>query len=303
MSTQQKNKKLRASECVDCAAAFLRREWRMLLPFFLIFHLPLILLQNLILTRETLLSAFVDAAMYETFDAWLLFSILIGIFASSVYDRFARHIIAGACIYSAARRAQVGERPVFKQKLKAGLRLMLYRLLFMFIFGQVAGVVVYGFYILLFTSQVWMVGWLGDYLPLFFLAFLVLFVALPLLYLYLRFSYYSEFIVIRHENLFVALKHSWEATRGRARHIFCIYVITLLASAAVNAADIALLWTGVASSAFVPLLLSALLSVFTTLAVYLTDLSLTFSFIQTVPENEVLGFELELRSFLRTEGV
>lgn len=308
MRKKRKKQGLRASECIDCAALFLRSEWRMLLPFFIFFHTLPVMLMSMLTTQDAALSLIIDAAETETFDVLSFFLYAFGMMSTLFFYLASRYIVTGACIYSAQRRTQLCVRPPFREKLKAGLRLMvnswLINLIVSFVFGFVSALLTLMFsFIVSFFTVSELMSRLPEWLLVVSVAVFYLAILTGFLYLTLRFTYFSQFVVIRRENAFRALGDSWRATRGRVRHMLALSVISLLAIGEMNAVTVLLVQLGLATSQFVTQLISALFAAFSSLALYLDELARTFSFMREVPADNALASEMMIRNYLRSQGV
>ena len=296
-------KKIRASDCVDYAFTYARREYKALIPIVLLFQAPFIFLINMLLNPGTMLRI-IEETYYDGYAALrLVLLIMIGATLYMIYYVILSHIANGAVIYSAYRYTMFGERPKLKASLARGVRLLLWNMLFSIISGTVISILVLiyiftqsSFLVMAASSQtVEIMFWTGFAAVLIAAAFLV--------YIELRFSYMPQFVVAEDMNLFAALKASWKATRGRTRRIFSIYIVGILVSASINSAVSALSVFNVYTSNLIVTLVGAVLSVFAALSYFLFSLSITFSYMHDIPDPERIKKEQEICTYLKENDV
>lgn len=296
-------KKIRASDCVDYAFTYARREFKALIPIVLLFQVPFIFLINMMLNTGTFVRLIEEAGDDGFAALKLVLLVMGGITLFMIYYGILAHIANGAIIYSAYRYTMFGERPGLKASCARGAKLLLWNMLFSFITGAVISVLflVYTFAesAIISTASSFkameIMLWIGFAVEII--------VVIVIIYIELRFSYMPQFVVAEDMNLFSALKASWRATKGRMKRIFCIYVVGFLVSSSINTAVTALSVLNVYNSNFIFTLVGAVISVFAALGYFIYSLSITFSYMHDISDPERIKKEQEIYSYLKENEV
>ena len=296
-------KKIRASDCVDYAFTYARRELKALVPIVLLFQAPFIFLINLMLNTGTF-SRLLEETYDDGFAALKLVLLVVGgITLYLIYYGIMAHIANGAIIYSAYRYTMFGERPRLKTSLARGARLLLWNMLFASIAGAVISVLSF-VYIFAWSILIRSVSSITVMEIMIWVAFAgELIAAVVFIYIELRFSYMPQFVVAEDMNLFQALKASWKATKGKLRRIFSIYIVGALVSASINTAVTAVSVLNVYMSNFIFTLVGALISVFAALGYFLFSLAVTFSYMHDISDPERIKKEQEIYVYLKENDV
>lgn len=301
-------KEIRASDCVDYAFTYARREYKTLIPMLLFFHVPFVLAIRMMLNQTVL-----ENLMYDVYDdAFAVFGlvalIFIGGFLMMLYYGIFIHVINGAFIYSSYRYTVFGDRPRLGKRLSRGFWLLLQNL----IYSIIAGTAVFLVFMLIETGFSAIISgivlntnisdkdyaWIVAGLILILLA-----VTAVIIYFMLRFAYMPQFAVIQNKNVFAALGASWKATKGKVRRLFCIYFVGALVTAGISSAVTALEVLNMFTSNILVMIINAVLSVFAGLGAFLISIAVTFSYMHDMPETDALQNEMKIVSYLKEHDV
>ncbi len=307
---KKREKRIRAVDCVDYGLTFFAREYKRLLPFLLAFHIPFVFLGKLLASRVVFLSILAD--MGETYMAGIgsLLMLLAGELLMGVFAAFLQVLVSGAVIHSAYRLTVFGDRPTFSDGFRRGIRLFLMRLILAGIaYGAsyaVSMVITIVFSVS--TQMVDLDAFFSSPVVWILLAVFGVSLAVFVVYVLLRFGYFPQFVVIENRSVFRALKSSWKATKGRAWHILCVFLISQLLSSAimtaVTALDGLMLLPAVQESGWAVALVSALLTSVTMIASYVGDAAFTFSYLERMDgRNGTRQYEFALQRFFQERNV
>ena len=300
------NKKIRASDCVDYAFTYARREWKTILPLLLIFHVPFTIIRAMTMNSFVIVSLLEDT--YD--DAFAALGIIMMIMLSStittLYYAIFIHIIDGGLIYSTYRYTVFGDRPGLKRRVSRGFRELLQSIVFELFASAAATSIIWIIYIILIAiiANIAARSEFGaaDNSPIIifavFFGFMMLIIIIGI-YLTLRFTYMSQFALIENKGVFAAMGASWTATKGKMRRLLSIYVVTIIVSSGIETAIGALQAFSIFTSNFVTVLFGAILAVFSGLGYFFGTIAITFSFIHDMPDNDLRKQELAVAAYLR----
>jgi hypothetical protein len=300
------NKKIRASDCVDYAFTYARREWKTILPLLLIFHVPFTIIRAMTMNSFVIVSLLEDT--YD--DAFAALGIIMMTMLSStittLYYAIFIHVIDGGLIYSTYRYTVFGDRPGLKRRVSRGFRELLQSIVFELLASAAISGIVWILYIIL-MSVIARPSTGSGYefkdktvITLFALYFgTAVIIIIISIYLSLRFTYMSQFALIENKGVFAAMGASWKATKGKMRRLLSIYVVTIIVSSGIETAIGALQAFSVFTSNFVTVLFGAILAVFSGLGYFFGTIAITFSFIHDMPDNDLRKQELAVAAYLR----
>ncbi len=304
---KKKEKRIRAIDCVDHAVTFAGREYRALLPIVLIFHVPFVFLGKL-LTSQFVLTLLLDNLDDDfTTGLGVFVAIMGGEGLMTVFTLLLQVVITGAVIYHVYRLTVFGDRPLMSDSLGRGFKLFGMNMLLYAIGAAAVYLLSMVFWFTGFAS-VWFLLETGtesllESVPLMIaVGGVALVVGAAEVYLVARFGYTYQFVVCENMFIFAAMKASWKATKRRAWHVICVFVLAGLlgigANAAVVALDSLLLIPSLEGSSFVISLVSALLTSVASVSMYVVQAALTYSYVERLSGgNELREYEFGLGRF------
>ena len=305
MNEGWKNKKIRASDCVDYAFTYARREIKTLLPLLLIFHVPFTLISNLLVNGLIFQTLLIDTYDDAFAGFGILLMLMLGSSLNTIYYAVFIHVISGANIYSVYRYTVFGDRIRLGRRIAKGFRAVLQYLVFEVIISVAVSAIAIAFssiYSFLSVSLLSSASLKNIEIATYIYLGIMALLAIAGIYIELRFSYMNQFALIENKGIFQAMGASWKATKGKMRRIISIYIVTIIVSAGLNTAVGALQAFSIFESNFLTVLFGAILAVFSGLGYFLGAIAITFSFMHDMPDNDIRRGEIALAAYLRENG-